>query len=301
MTDVKTHFPLNPPLSECLFFFGARMSNHGVWASSFEWTHFDCHEWWLFSRSHYEVPIGCAIAYMVWVHVVPRMMKDVDPWKLRHSLALWNFLLAAFSMVGFVTSLRFVLPNIRDRGFQYMVCNDDVMFGGDDPKSGAACYGPMGWVMTAFMLSKIPELVDTFFLVIRKRPVIFLHWYHHLTVLLGSWYAYACANPSSIMFATVNYGVHSIMYTYYGLCVYTRALNIIKKPITALQLVQMVAGMSITFAAGYYHSTGVDCSKTYIDTHYFAWNLGLFGSYFLLFAQFYYDTYIAARRKGKVA
>ena len=39
---------------------------------------------------------------------------------------------------------------------------------------------------------------------------IAVYRYHHLTVLVMGWYAYACANPSSIMFATINYGVHSV-------------------------------------------------------------------------------------------
>ena len=38
--------------------------------------------------------------------------------------------------------------------------------------------------MYMFMLSKFPELVDTVLLVLRGRPVPFLHWYHHITVLL---------------------------------------------------------------------------------------------------------------------
>lgn len=36
---------------------------------------------------------------------------------------------------------------------------------------------------------QIPELVDTAFIVVRKRKLIFLHWYHHATVLLVCWYA----------------------------------------------------------------------------------------------------------------
>ena len=33
--------------------------------------------------------------------------------------------------------------------------------------------------------------VDTVFLVLQKKPVIFLHWFHHVTVLLYCWHAFA--------------------------------------------------------------------------------------------------------------
>lgn len=46
-----------------------------------------------------------------------------------------------------------------------------------------------GWWSEAFMWSKAVELGDTFFLILRKRPVIFLHWYHHVSVLLFTWHA----------------------------------------------------------------------------------------------------------------
>lgn len=39
-----------------------------------------------------------------------------------------------------------------------------------------------------FVFSKVPELGDTVFIILRKRPLIFLHWYHHVTVLLYTWH-----------------------------------------------------------------------------------------------------------------
>jgi hypothetical protein len=42
-----------------------------------------------------------------------------------------------------------------------------------------------------FILSKFPELVDKFFIVARRRPLLFLHWYHHVAVLLYCWHSYA--------------------------------------------------------------------------------------------------------------
>lgn len=44
-----------------------------------------------------------------------------------------------------------------------------------------------GFWTTMFVLSKVPELGDTIFIVLRKQPLIFLHWYHHATVLVYSW------------------------------------------------------------------------------------------------------------------
>ena len=32
--------------------------------------------------------------------------------------------------------------------------------------------------------SQIPELLDTVFLVLQKKRVIFLHWFHHVTVMM---------------------------------------------------------------------------------------------------------------------
>ena len=73
---------------------------------------FDCHEWWQFSQTQWGVPIGCAMAYLVFVFAGPMVMKLLPDWKLKHTLALWNFLLAAFSILGFTVlrALRVVHP-----------------------------------------------------------------------------------------------------------------------------------------------------------------------------------------------
>jgi hypothetical protein len=47
--------------------------------------------------------------------------------------------------------------------------------------------GPTGFAVMVFAFSKIPELIDTVFIVLRKQSLILLHWYHHITVLLFCW------------------------------------------------------------------------------------------------------------------
>ncbi|VDK55178.1 unnamed protein product [Gongylonema pulchrum] len=48
---------------------------------------------------------------------------------------------------------------------------------------------PAAFWACAFAASKIAELGDTIFLVMRKKPLAFLHWYHHAVVLIYSWNA----------------------------------------------------------------------------------------------------------------
>ena len=54
------------------------------------------------------------------------------------------------------------------------------------------------------------ELLDTFFIVIHKKKLIFLHWYHHVSVLLYCWHSYVYKAPLGILFCVMNYGVHSM-------------------------------------------------------------------------------------------
>lgn len=66
-------------------------------------------------------------------------------------------------------------------------------------------------------MSKVMEFGDTFFIVFRKSPLPFLHWYHHVSVCIFAWYALT-TEPSALStwFAGMNFAVHTVMYTYYA-------------------------------------------------------------------------------------
>merc|ERR1711991_495069 len=141
------------------------------------------------------------------------------------------------------------------------------------------------------MLSKFPELLDTFFLVYMRKPVAFLHWYHHATVLLYCWFAYKNATPSAVIFATMNYCVHSVMYLYFGVATYTRALSFMRMPITMMQLSQMALGVGLTLVTYVYAHDGEGCSATYTGSGFFPFCAALYGTYLVLFAQLFYKSY----------
>lgn len=70
------------------------------------------------------------------------------------------------------------------------------------------------WVL---LMSKVVELGDTAFIVLRKQNLMFLHWYHHVTTLMSWWVMYHWYEPNQLWYIVMNSFVHSLMYSYYAL------------------------------------------------------------------------------------
>ena len=141
------------------------------------------------------------------------------------------------------------------------------------------------------------ELVDTFFIVIHKKKLIFLHWYHHITVLLYCWHSYVTTSPPGIFFVVMNYGVHAIMYFYYCLmaCHY-KPKWLPPMVITAAQISQMVVGVCVTIAGAIISmQQGESCHLRHENnTAAFV----MYGSYLFLFAQFFVGRYLRVSTKA---
>lgn len=149
-------------------------------------------------------------------------------------------------------------------------------------------------ILYSIHISQISELIDTFFIVIHKKPLIFLHWYHHITVLLYCWHSYVTTSPLGIFFSVMNYSVHASMYGYYFLM----AMKMRPKwfnpiIITIFQISQMVVGVSVTLAGFYYYQTDPTCGiQNENNTAAFV----MYGSYLFLFLQFFFGRYF--KKKG---
>jgi elongation of very long chain fatty acids protein 6 len=175
-------------------------------------------------------------------------MKDRKPFGLVSSLCAWNLFLSLFSAYGSFRTVPHLLHRIYTLPFENTVCDAPMYAYGS---------GACGFAVTLFILSKIPELVDTVFIVLRKKPLIFLHWYHHITVLLFCWNAYVTESSAGIWFVAMNYTVHAVMYFYYFL----QAAKLMPKwfpswIITMMQITQMMIGTAIVCASFYFHFYG---------------------------------------------
>ena len=145
-----------------------------------------------------------------------------------------------------------------------------------------------------FSLSKVLELIDTVFIVLRKQKLIFLHWYHHITVLLFTWFAFSHLSSIGRWFSAINYAIHWFMYSYYAI----RTLNIvvpkgIAKLITSAQIFQMIFGIFVTLYALNRKSNGHKCMTPYSVLY---WALALYFSYFILFVNFFIHSYLKSSK-----
>ena len=213
-------------------------------------------------------------SYLLIVFGLKRWMSNRKPLELRIPLIVWNTLLAIFSTIGACRTVPEVIAIWRAEGFEGTLCH-----------RGHA-YGVTGVWLVLFVFSKFPEFGDTIFIVLRKKPLIFLHWYHHVeTAYYSMWSFSSPCFPVSRYFVALNYTVHSMMYAYFA----ARAAGArIPKPIamgiTVLQISQMFAGLFVLIAA-----LRVDCYN-----HPPALYGGLFtySVYAIMFMDFFYKSYL---------
>ncbi|KAK5645733.1 hypothetical protein RI129_004197 [Pyrocoelia pectoralis] len=225
--------------------------------------------------------------YMIFIFGGQHIMQNRPRFELRGLLSLWNTALAIFSIMGAIRTGPELIHILTNHGLYHSVCVSSFVV-----QDGVA--GFWTWI---FVLSKVPELGDTIFIVLRKRPLIFLHWYHHTTVLLYSWFSYSQTSASLRWFLVMNYHVHAIMYSYYAL----RAMGYspprrFAMLITSLQLLQMVVGCAVNVWVQQLLNDHRECNVTYVDIKL---SLAMYFSYLVLFARFFHKTYLCGAQRKK--
>nr|XP_040578120.1 elongation of very long chain fatty acids protein 6-like isoform X1 [Lepeophtheirus salmonis] len=171
-----------------------------------EFEHSDVKDW--MEQNWSRVCLLASSVYMIIIFGGQYIMSARERFEMQNVLTFWNIFLALFSLMGFsrtLPELFHVLFSSRGDGLYHSLCIPSFIE--KDRVSGF-------WSLM-FVISKVPELGDTLFIILRKQRLIFLHWYHHVTVLLYSWYSYSEYTAVARWFIVMNYLVHSLMYSYY--------------------------------------------------------------------------------------
>jgi elongation of very long chain fatty acids protein 6 len=231
---------------------------------------------WMQENWHHSIILS--LIYIIAIFGGQKLMESRKPYALDWPLFVWNFALAVFSILGFVRMTPEMWWSVSSNSFAYSIC------------TASFAQSITGFWTEKFAMSKVVEFGDTAFIVLRKRPLIFLHWYHHITVLVYTWHAYKDHTASGRWFIWMNYFVHAFMYSYYAI----RALNI-RVPkigamiVTILQLIQMVVGVYIGITVYGIKTAGKPCQQTWNNLYF---SFTIYFSYFLLFCNFFYHAYL---------
>lgn len=229
-------------------------------------------------KNNMQVVLSICICYVMLVFWGQSVMKDRKAFNLKSVSIGWNSFLAIFSFICFFKFTHETIDVWTKSDVHGVICDAP-------PAKGSHAF----WQLL-FIASKVWEFGDTALLVLRKRPVIFLHWYHHTSVLMLSCFIGGRNSPLRRVFANVNSGIHAIMYTYYAFASYgLRAPKMVSMSITSIQLLQMVIGVYVCV------SSLTSCSFQENSSAYFS--LLIYFSYLVLFANFFIQAYCNRKEK----
>ncbi|NXP23868.1 ELOV6 protein, partial [Scytalopus superciliaris] len=237
---------------------------------------------WMSENWHKSFIIGAI--YLIVVFGIKHFMKERRPYHLRAPLILWSFSLTLFSGIAARRLWKQLTFLLLTKGLKQAVCSRSFYV---HPISKL-------WVYL-FVLSKAAELGDTVFIVLQKKKLTFIHWYHHLVTLLSTWFTCKSMVPGLVWIAALNYSIHFLTYGYYTVTAMgIRVPTSIAMTVTTLQMVQLTAFVIINVLILVWKS----------NTCYAPWPEWFVTSFFYvsllaLFCNFFSKTYLSSTWKSK--
>ena len=232
----------------------------------------------MLNKRHYSVYVS--MIYMILIPVLKYWIRiRGQPYNLRMFLAIWNSIMAVFSIVGVFRCLPEFYQILSSKGFTSSFCESDYY----------RDYRLNIWYIL-FTWSKYLELIDTLFIILRGGKLITLQWVHHSSSLTYSWFVFADVPATARWMVNMNLIAHSFMYTYYAL----KALRmdvprVISMSITTIQILQMVFGVHINYVVISRVTSGKPCDASLSVG--FA-GLLLYIVFLVLFVKFFVDAYL---------
>jgi len=231
-------------------------------------------------------PVSVIVAYLIGIVVLKFLVKGMKPMTLTGVQVVYNVAMVALAFSMGVSILIAAWSRSQRLGVMSLICERPE----DVPLSGA-----FGFIIYVFYLSKYVELFDTVLLILRQKPVIPLHVFHHGIIILitwswldGSWIV------GSWWCVFVNSTVHTFMYYYYLLA--SLGQNVWwKKMLTMGQIIQFWSGF---FLVNYWFWIREEEGCV---GGLFAAALSHGGNMVLivLFIRFFVSTYFGGRREKK--
>ena len=225
-----------------------------------------------FYNKYFQIILIILLSYIPLMVFIQNLMENRKKFILKKTIFLWNMTLSIFSMC---CVYNITIPTITtNKTFSETICTDVLSNENSD----------LAFWRFLFVLSKFPEMIDSLWIVLKKRKLNVLQVWHHFSVTLYCWIITYSPGGQGTYFAGMNGFVHSIMYSYYALVSISKfRSNKLAKTITVLQIIQMIVGIVILIYKTLF------CINVYIIEMVFAYIM--YSSYLYLFLQYFFERY----------
>jgi len=233
------------------------------------------------------------LLYLASIGALWLWMKNREQFQLKYIAAAHNLFICFWSIIMFAGICWEMYLKLKVNGVKGIYCDESHI--AEDEKSKGGIY----YWMYIYYISKFYELFDTVIIVLRKKPLIFLHVYHHCLVILMVWTWINQSFMYGSFGVAVNTFVHIFMYYFYYASVVGKRIWW-KKYITTGQIIQFVSSFVLCIPYVIYTVAWNENSQFSPQCH--GWSSLMFSSagnlsFLLLFIRFYKTTYSSNPKK----
>ncbi|OXA43623.1 elongation of very long chain fatty acids protein 6 [Folsomia candida] len=209
--------------------------------------------WWQnVMVDYWQFPFVVCVVYLTTVFGMEGWMRGRTPFKLKRFLVCWNVTMALLNLFGFVRQMQELVPILaKPDGFHRSLCIREEL------NLPTAFWGLF------FCLSKYLFLGDTILIVLTKKPLLFIYWYHHAIAIIVPWMIFPDSEPICRHIGGSNFFVLFCMYSYFAL----KGMHI-KLPrraglvIAILHVLEMMLGAVVQVYTAREIIKGRDCART---------------------------------------